>query len=89
MSGPVLSGLSRSLLEYHLQYNHYPPLPVELAPFAAKAIEMADDGEWGAVVTLPYGEGVKSLVKPNGDEATVAELIGDLHLESFLTEGDA
>lgn len=79
----------RTMLEHHLQYDHYPPVPTGVIPFAEAALEMAADGRWDDVVTMPHGdngEGTATLIRPDGREVTVAELIEDLHLDGFLED---
>lgn len=81
---------SRStMLEHHLRYNHFPPVPTGVLPFAEAALEMAADERWDDVVTMPHGEdgeGTATLTRPDGREVTVRELIEELHLDCFLEE---
>ena len=75
-----------TMLEYHLQYNHFPPQPVGLVPFAAKAIELANDDDLDGFVEIPTDQGVQALVRDHGDYVTARELVDELHLEGFLEE---
>lgn len=79
MSESIRERLARDTrLEWHLQYNHYPPISTAFVPAARLAIERAQANEWGAVLTLPTGE-----------TKTAAEVIEDLGLADFVeTEGD-
>jgi hypothetical protein len=60
---------------WHLKSNHYPPVHEAFIPVALEAIELANEGDWDAV--LEY---------PNGIERTVAHTIEGLHLDAFLEE---
>lgn len=65
-------------LEWHLQYNHYPPISLEFLPVAKKAVKLARNGELGT-----------RLLMPNQVVKTVAEVVEELHLFAFLDEQDA
>ena len=70
----------RQALTWHLQGNHYPPLPVALVDVAEKAIILADMPEHG--IELPEGitfRGGKTVI-------TAAEAIESMHLECFLED---
>ena len=60
-------------LSWHLSGNHYPPVDDLFIPVCAKAIELANQGDYDAV--LHY---------PNGLVRTVRHCIEGLHLEYFL-----
>lgn len=69
-------------LTWHLQSNHYPPVPVSMVPVCKRAIENANRGQWEARVRLPQG------VRFQGQKlAPVHEVVRQHHLESFLEEG--
>lgn len=61
-------------LTAHLGSNHYPPVHPVFVPVAKEAIELANDGNWAAELTLP-----------NGITKSVSEIIDELHLDAFLT----
>jgi hypothetical protein len=42
-------------LEWHLQSNHYPPLPKEMVDVCFRVIKKVNDGESDALVRLPKG----------------------------------
>jgi hypothetical protein len=65
------------LLHCHLQYNHFPPIHSIFIDTAKTAIELANYGDWDTRVNLP-----------NGKILTVAEIIEQLHLETFLNNDD-
>jgi hypothetical protein len=61
------------LLHWHLQYNHFPPIHPIFIETAKKAIDLANVDEWKTIIALP-----------NGRILTAAEIIDQLHLETFL-----
>ena len=67
-------------LIWHLQSNHYPPLPVELVPVAMRAIAKANKEQWHTKVLMPKGISFRGLKL-----APVGDLIEALHLDSFLS----
>jgi hypothetical protein len=66
-------------LVWHLQYNHYPPVPRSMVGPCKRAIAKANRGEWDAKVRLPQGVTYrgKSL-------APVSAVIEQHHLDGFL-----
>ena len=64
-------------LQWHLQYNHYPPVSLVFVPVAEIAIDKANAEEWEEIIKMP-----------NGKELTVAEIVEGLHLESFLEQDE-
>ena len=72
-----------SALIWHLQSNHYPPLPLALLPVALKAIENGNAQLWDEEITMPEGIGFRN--KPT---AKTADVIETMHLDSFLDEMD-
>lgn len=76
------SGLPlRTVLHWHLTSNHYPPLPNDMVAVAERAVELANEGEWEALVELPEG-----MARADTGErwARVWWLVERLHLEAFL-----
>lgn len=76
-AGMVESGMSLDAqLAWHLEYNHFPPITVEMVPFCEKAIEMVVAGE---------GE-TEILVGRDGREWEVpaAQIVEDLHLGTWV-----
>ena len=65
-------------LEWHLQYNHYPPVNLVFIPVAKEAIDRANNSDWSHVIKMP-----------NGKELTVASIVEGLHLESFLEQDES
>ena len=44
-----------SAISWHLQANHYPPVPQSMVPACLEAIENAIAGDWLKTVELPAG----------------------------------
>lgn len=66
-------------LRWHLQSNHYPPIPAEMIPVAIDAIEAAEDGDWDAQIPL------MGIVEWRGrTEAPVWALVEHMHLDAFI-----
>jgi hypothetical protein len=61
------------ILQWHLQFNHYPPVHSIFVETAKETIDLANQGDWEIDVTLP-----------NGRILTVSEIVEQLHLETFL-----
>lgn len=61
------------MLLWHLTGNHYPPVHRVFIPIAKKAIEKANEGNWEEIIQMP-----------NGKALSVAKIIEELHLDSFL-----
>jgi len=66
-------------LVWHLQCNHYPPVPVSMVAPCIRAIEKANRGEWNAQVRMPKG-----ITYRGKSLAPVSTVIEQHHLESFL-----
>lgn len=63
-------------LEWHLQYNHFPPVTQSMVPFCREAIELVagDEGE----TTILVGDGGSE------EEIAASKIVEDLHLESWV-----
>jgi len=75
----------RTALEYQLQYNHYPPIPLSFIPACEKAIECGMQCEWNdkwdALIDLPE----EITYKSTGDtKAPASKIIEFAHLEEFI-----
>jgi hypothetical protein len=68
-------------LRWHLQNNHYPPVPLSMIPVCLEAIDHANCGEWDSLLTLPKGVSFRGSPK-----APVSAVIEQHHLDSFLLE---
>jgi len=67
-------------LRWHLQSNHYPPLPLGLLPVCVAAIDAAIAGDWDNDIELPDG-----ITWRGSSSAPVHAVIEAHHLEAFLT----
>lgn len=83
-----MSRSHKTELEYHLRYNHYPPVSLDLIPFCEAAIAAVDDDEPERHVVAKNEAGKESTLR-NGDmPITAGQLIEDLHLHFFLQIDD-
>lgn len=67
-------------LSWHLQSNHYPPVPTKMNAIAKRAIELAVKDEWGVEIELPEGVTFRNgstMVRPH-------QVIESFHLEDFV-----
>lgn len=77
-----VADVDRALL-WHLQSNHYPPVPKSMIPVCKEAIDAANRGLWDDEIDLPDG------VLYRGDSyAPVKAIIEQHHLGSFLSGDD-
>lgn len=67
-------------LEYHLRYNHFPPIHEDFIAVAEEAIHLANLGEWGAWIKFP------DRAVCEGQE--VWEVIDGLHLGFFIDDDE-
>ncbi|NDB08483.1 MAG: hypothetical protein EBX97_07440 [Actinobacteria bacterium] len=70
-------------LRWHLQSNHYPPIPSVMIEPCKVAIANANAGEWHAEIQLPDG----ILWRGNTTCPTHA-LIEHAHLDGFLDDNE-
>lgn len=66
-------------LQWHLQSNHFPPLPPEILEPAKLAIQAALDEDWDAEIPLPAGVNWRDQTS-----APTWACIEGWHLEGFL-----
>lgn len=71
------------LVAYHLQNNHYPPVPLSMVDTCISAIEYADKGEWDTFIMLPEGTTYKGA-----NTATVESIVEGHHLHYFIKDSD-
>lgn len=70
-------------LSWHLQSNHFPPIPLAFLPVCKTAIEHANEGNWSAVVDLPAPFTFKGE-----SQAPVWEIVDQHHLHAFLVSNE-
>ena len=70
-------------LEWHLQSNHYPPVPTYMVPVCIEAIDNANEGEWYKLVSLPEGVGYKGLTV-----APTWAIVESHHLDAWIIESE-
>jgi hypothetical protein len=70
-------------LAWHLQSNHYPPVPTSMVEPCIAAIDAAYDDDWNAEITLPAGVSYKG-----SDVAPAWALISAHHLDAFIPNDD-
>jgi hypothetical protein len=66
-------------LAWHLQGNHYPPIPEIMVKPCMEAIELANQGYWTAEVEMPVGTSYRGKTS-----APVSAIVEQHHLETFL-----
>ena len=77
-----LAGLERGL-EYHLAYNHYPPVPLEMVDPCKAAIAAYAEEEYDRMIELP------APITWRGQSCAPASAIVDAHhLHAFLEVED-
>lgn len=77
---------------WHLQGNHYPPIPLVMVEACVEAIELARLGYYDTEVKLPLGEskdGVPFQITWHGqDTAPVSAIVESHHLDGFIQDGE-
>jgi hypothetical protein len=68
---------------YHLQGNHYPPVPLSMVQPCIDAIDAIHAGEYDTPIALP--EGVKYKDRTTAPAWAIAE---QHHLDAWLTESE-
>lgn len=71
-------------LGWHLQYNHYPPIPSVMVDACKAAIAAASDGDWEQEIELPEGVTYKDC----GESCPAWALIEHAHLHGFIEMGE-
>jgi hypothetical protein len=70
-------------ISWHLQANHYPPVPASMVPVCIEAIDLANEGDWNSEVQLPVG------ISYRGSEfAPVHALVEQHHLGAWIIESE-
>jgi hypothetical protein len=77
---------------WHLQGNHYPPIPLVMVKACVEAIELARLGYYDTEVKLPIGEskdGEPFQITWHGqDTAPVSAIVEAHHLDGFIQDGE-
>ena len=68
-------------LRWHLQANHYPPIPASMIEPCKKAIEACQEQDWHKPVELPEGISFKG-----SDHAPAIEVVEAHHLFAWLED---
>ena len=68
---------------WHLQSNHYPPVPSSMVQPCIEAIEAGNEGDYNRAITLPEG-----VMWRGSNEAPAHAIIEGHHLDPWLTEDE-
>lgn len=68
---------------YHLQGNHYPPVPLSMVQPCIDAIDAYYDEDYDRMIVLPEG-----VLWKGRDQAPSSAIIEAHHLEAWLPETD-
>jgi len=74
-------------LKYHLQGNHYPPIPTVMVQPCIEAIDAYYDKDYSRKIELPYFNEVQITWKGN-TWTTASALVSHAHLEWFIEPVD-
>lgn len=69
----------RTALGWHLQSNHFPPVPAEMVPVAERAVKAARKGDYDRRLRLPAGASWKGQ-----STAPVSACVEAWHLDAFI-----
>ena len=76
-------------LLWHLQHNHYPPLPTAMVAVCKRAIAKARAGDWDGKVNMKDAGGIHMRGFPV-TRTPVWKLIESAHLDQFVeVQGDS
>ena len=70
-------------IAYHLQGNHYPPVPLSMVQPCIDAIDAYYDEDYNKLIEMPEGVKYKGL-----DTAPAWAIIEQHHLDAWLPECD-
>ena len=77
---------------WHLQGNHYPPIPLVMVEPCVEAIELARLGYYTAEVKLPQVQGADGkpfqITWHGQDTAPVSAIVEAHHLDGFIQDGE-
>lgn len=70
-------------LKYHLQGNHYPPVPLSMVQPCIEAIDAAYEEDYDREITMPEG-----ILYKNNNVAPAWAVIEQHHLDWFINPVD-
>jgi len=70
-------------IAYHLQGNHYPPVPLSMVQPCIDAIDAFYDEDYNKLIEMPEGVSYKG-----NTHAPAWAIIEQHHLDAWLTESD-
>lgn len=70
-------------LSWHLQSNHYPPVPVSMVPVCIEAIDSYNEGHYYVEVPLPEGVYYKG-----SQTAPAWAIVEQHHLDAWIIESE-
>ena len=68
-------------LAFHLQSNHFPPIPLEMIKPCKEAIEAYWDDDYDKLISLPEGVGYRGLTV-----APAHAIVDAHHLDAWVTQ---
>ena len=71
-------------LAYHLQGNHYPPVPLSMVQPCIEAIDAAYDEDYNRIIELPKGV----TYRGGATSAPAYAIIENHHLDWFINPAD-
>lgn len=70
-------------LRWHLQHNHYPPVPASMVEPCKLAIIAVSEGDYNQAIELPEGVSYRGL-----DSAPASEVVAAHHLDPWVIHDD-
>ena len=67
-------------IRWHLQYNHYPPVPKQMIPVAVAAVELCRDDQFNKTIETPFEHRVYGWKVP------AYIIVEAYHLEPWVNE---
>ena len=74
-------------LLYHLQGNHYPPVPKEMVQPCIEAIDAYYDEDYSRMIDMPMVGDYQITYKGN-NQAPASAIVSQHHLEWFINPAD-
>jgi hypothetical protein len=68
---------------WHLQGNHFPPIPKSMVKPCLEAIDAVNEGYWDKMIGLPEGVGYQGLTAAPANAIVEAH-----HLDTWIMERD-